>query len=249
MLVLVSVRSADEVAAAVAGGADVIDAKEPDRGPLGPVSAPTLAAIARAVPAACAFSVALGDPAGPVELAEAFGGVRQLPACAADLVLKIGLARLGGRPALDALLECGLQLSGTVSSPARLMAVASVDHGPTPDDVTDAAASAGIDGVVLDTWRKDGRDLFDWLDDPALVRWIERTRSRGLRTGLAGSLSQETIGRAARLGPDMVGVRGAACLGGRCGRVDEGLVRSLVAAARSAFAPRSSTSTSCKSTS
>jgi uncharacterized protein (UPF0264 family) len=89
-----------------------------------------------------------------------------------------------------------------------------------------------MDGVVLDTARKDGRGLFDWMDDSSLRRWIEGARARGLRTGLAGSLSREGIGRAAGLGPDMVGARGAACRGGRGGQVDVGLVRSLVAAAR-----------------
>ena len=43
MRLLVSVRSADEVAAAMAGGADIIDAKEPARGSLGAVDAATLA--------------------------------------------------------------------------------------------------------------------------------------------------------------------------------------------------------------
>ena len=35
MRLLVSVRSAEEVSAALAGGADIIDAKEPERGSLG----------------------------------------------------------------------------------------------------------------------------------------------------------------------------------------------------------------------
>ena len=38
MQLLVSVRSAEEAAAALAGGADLIDAKDPAAGPLGPVS-------------------------------------------------------------------------------------------------------------------------------------------------------------------------------------------------------------------
>jgi len=47
----VSVRSAGEVAAAVAGGADIVDAKEPTAGSLGPVSGRVLREIARCVPA------------------------------------------------------------------------------------------------------------------------------------------------------------------------------------------------------
>ena len=39
MHLLVSVRSAEEAASALAGGADVIDAKDPAAGTLGPVAA------------------------------------------------------------------------------------------------------------------------------------------------------------------------------------------------------------------
>ena len=45
MQLLVSVRSAAEVEAPLGGGADIIDAKEPDRGSLGPVPPATLAEI------------------------------------------------------------------------------------------------------------------------------------------------------------------------------------------------------------
>src|SRR5207302_6104293 len=61
MRLLVSVRGSVEARAAVAGGADVIDAKDPARGPLGPVRRDRLAAIRRAVGAARPVSAALGD--------------------------------------------------------------------------------------------------------------------------------------------------------------------------------------------
>ena len=46
---LVSVRSADEVAAALAGGADLIDVKEPSKGSLAPAEAEVVAAVIEAV--------------------------------------------------------------------------------------------------------------------------------------------------------------------------------------------------------
>ena len=49
MRLLVSVTSAAEASAALAGGADVIDAKDPRRGALGAVSPQTLRAILAAV--------------------------------------------------------------------------------------------------------------------------------------------------------------------------------------------------------
>src|SRR5207237_2729924 len=61
MRLLVSVRGPAEARAAVAGGADVIDAKDPARGALGPVRVDRLAAIRRAVGVARPVSAALGD--------------------------------------------------------------------------------------------------------------------------------------------------------------------------------------------
>src|SRR5256886_15471281 len=61
MRLLVSVRGPVEARAALAGGADVIDAKDPARGALGAVSAERLAAIRRTGGAVRPVSAALGD--------------------------------------------------------------------------------------------------------------------------------------------------------------------------------------------
>src|SRR5581483_5280916 len=58
---LVSVRSADEVAAALAGGADLIDVKEPSKGPLAPAEAEVVAAVIEAVRGRVPVSAALGE--------------------------------------------------------------------------------------------------------------------------------------------------------------------------------------------
>ena len=58
MRLLVSVRSAAEVGAAVAGGADIVDAKEPATGSLGAVSRRVLREIALGLPADVPLSIA-----------------------------------------------------------------------------------------------------------------------------------------------------------------------------------------------
>ncbi|HEY6223210.1 MAG TPA: (5-formylfuran-3-yl)methyl phosphate synthase, partial [Gemmatimonadales bacterium] len=61
MRLLVSVADDDEARTALAAGADIIDAKNPRRGPLGAVTARTLAAIVGAVRPHRPVSAALGD--------------------------------------------------------------------------------------------------------------------------------------------------------------------------------------------
>ena len=91
MRLLVSVRSAEEVSAALAGGADIIDAKEPARGSLGRVTPAVLSAIAARTPASVPFSVALGDCADLDTLRAALDGVR-LGERLAQVYLKLGFA-------------------------------------------------------------------------------------------------------------------------------------------------------------
>ena len=61
MRLLVSVRNAIEAEAALAGGADIIDAKEPLNGALGPVAKEVIQSIAEKVAGSAPVSVALGD--------------------------------------------------------------------------------------------------------------------------------------------------------------------------------------------
>src|SRR5687767_5792708 len=91
MQLLVSVRSADEVEPALAGGADIIDAKEPANGPLGAVSRAALAELVSQVPSNTQFSLALGDVTS-AEHAIATITQLELPARQAMTYLKLGFA-------------------------------------------------------------------------------------------------------------------------------------------------------------
>jgi len=227
MRLLVSVRSADDVAAAVAGGAQIVDAKEPARGALGAVGPDQLRAISRGVPPGWPLSVALGDPADQRELASAWR-LLDVIADGGPLFVKLGLSSTSGLAEARSILHQATALAAASPRRPSVVAVAYADgKGPGPEPIIDLASDAGAQGVLLDTWRKDGRDLFSFMDEPTLHAWAVRARTRGLLVAAAGSLSAAGIERAARLPLDVVGVRGAACVGGRNGEVDEGRVRAL----------------------
>ena len=93
MRLLVSVVSADEARRALAGGADIIDVKDPREGALGAPSPRVLSEVVAAVGGAAPVSVALGDlPALPHTAALAARG-------AADVrgAVRQGRAAWGGR--------------------------------------------------------------------------------------------------------------------------------------------------------
>jgi hypothetical protein len=232
MQLLVSVRSEEEVADALAGGADIIDAKEPARGSLGPVTAAVLRRIAVRVPEPVPLSVALGDLTAPdaVRAAVAAAGA-VAPVRTAPVYLKLGFARERSSARVSGLLESARAAAGgTPIARCLLVAVAYADAeaagSPPPEDMLRSAIAAGADALLLDTCVKDGRTLLDHAPLARLAALSVAARAAGLLFAVAGSLDLASIERVADLA-DVVGVRGAACLGGREGRVDAARVGEL----------------------
>jgi uncharacterized protein (UPF0264 family) len=222
MQLLVSVRSAIEVGPALAGGADIIDAKEPARGPLGAVSPDALHQILASVPPDRPVSVALGDLTDPEEVS---ASVASLPLSArpGPIYLKLGFAGVGSPDRISRLI--GAAVLAARSSPALpgIVAVAYADAARAqtvpPALVARLAGFAGAVGVLLDTHTKDGLGLLNWLEPAALAAWVSNARGADLLTALAGALGLSELPLVRRAFPDVVGVRGAACEGGRQGRV------------------------------
>jgi uncharacterized protein (UPF0264 family) len=225
MRLLVSVRNGEEVAAALAGGADIIDAKEPARGSLGAVTADVLATIAARTPASVPLSVALGDCPDPVELEVAHAAVKAGER-SAPVYLKVGFAGVQSLERIIALLEAAI---GSASA-ARVVAVGYADHGAAgcapPEEVLRAAVAARAGGFLVDTWLKDGHALLDHLSIERLTALSQSARAAGLLFAVAGSLDPVAISRLTGIA-DVLGVRGAACRGGRTGVVDEERVARL----------------------
>ncbi|QDU87659.1 hypothetical protein Pla175_10250 [Pirellulimonas nuda] len=218
---LVSVRCASEARAALDGGADWIDVKEPARGPMGAPAIGAVRAVARALHGRRPLSVAGGELTrlAPRWLA----GLAGVPGVG---VLKLGLA---GAAALDDWTDALGAAQRLLPARVRVVPVAYADHAaagcPSVESVMNAALGAGLGWVVIDTFDKSRGSLFD--------HWPQRDadaalRSTTLRVVLAGRLDEHALRVAAALGPAVVGVRSLACDGGRGGVVS----RPRVAAAR-----------------
>jgi uncharacterized protein (UPF0264 family) len=230
---LVSVRSEAEAREALAGGASIIDVKEPSRGSLGMAPCSVWAEVRSAVPASATVSVALGELSDWI----ASPGRRIPPSRWSGIAFrKLGLADAGPswRERWRDLRE---RIDGDASAepdarPAWV-AVAYLDweraQAPAPETVIDEAAGIGdCVGVLFDTWDKSRRAEIA----ADAVRWIDRARASGRFVALAGSLDEAAIRRLRPLRPDLFAVRGAACRGGdRRTVIDRELVVRLVEAA------------------
>jgi (5-formylfuran-3-yl)methyl phosphate synthase len=229
MRLLVSVRMAAEVAPALAGGADILDAKEPGRGPLGAVAPDTLAQIFDQVPPQYPCSVALGDVTDPDEVLPLIPASRLLKR-PSPVFLKLGFAGVRSPEMVSKVIE--RLIANVARQPSvRVVAVAYADAERAgtldPTLMLEIAHRAGAHGVLMDTHTKDGLGLFGCFATGALANWVTAGRRLGLVTALAGELQASDLGAVSQVRPDVIGVRGAACEGGRAGVVSVQRVRGL----------------------
>jgi uncharacterized protein (UPF0264 family) len=229
---LVSVRSADEARAALAGGADIVDVKDPTRGALGAADPAIISDVLRAVDRRVPVTAALGELMG-VRHFRWFGDAAGTESVA---IVKFGLA--GCAALADWRSEVRYAAAVIRAKPSKfpfhntqVVIVAYVDWqaagAPSPYDVFETACEIGCPAVLLDTRNKSGGTLFDHFDGQQLPKFVRQVQTAGLAAVIAGSLSAAQLGRAVETGADIIAVRGAACEGGRAGRISSERVRIL----------------------
>jgi uncharacterized protein (UPF0264 family) len=209
-----------EAEAALAGGAGLIDVKEPAHGSLGRAADATIAAVVHHVAGRRPVSAALG------ELRESGA-----PSVTAGLAfVKWGLAGCGSWPCWRQELADAARRVAQVDPACRVVPVAYADWrraaAPPPQAVVAFVREFGCAALLIDTFQKDGTTLLDWLSVADVARLCQ---AAGVPVALAGSLGPEEIERLRGIELEWFAVRGAVCGGGRrAAAVDAGQVRRLV---------------------
>ena len=249
---LVSVRNTTEAQAALDGGCDVLDVKEPARGALGMADLATIADVvahSRKCRSPVPVSVALGD-------AIEWTPDRPLPKLPQGIAyLKLGTAGLERDGSWEtfcsallqrfeslANLSSGAAATGATAAVAGGFAPASIAvayadwqtaRGPAPEDVVMKASACGCTGILIDTYSKGRLRLLDWLNVARLTTLASQARSQNLTFALAGRLQSGDLAQVLAVGPDTVGIRSAACRDGdRSSEIDVAAVRAFREAMR-----------------
>jgi (5-formylfuran-3-yl)methyl phosphate synthase len=231
MRLLVSVATPFEARAAVEGGADLIDAKDPMTGALGMVTLATLRNIHAVVGGRRVVSAALGDAADEQIIehdAFEYGSV-------GVGFVKIGFAGITDITRVERYLTAAVHgVQDGAPHPCGVVAVAYADTGGLtsvdPSALVPAAARAGAAGVLLDTAHKDGPGLVRLVSPETLTSWVALAHGAGLTAAVAGKVTADDLPWLFETGADIVGVRSAACENERSSRVIERKVRALAQA-------------------
>jgi dihydroneopterin aldolase len=197
---LASVADLAETEIAVAGGADIIDLKDPKAGALGAVAAETVRGAVKAVAGRRLTSAVLGDL--PMEPDTIGAKAEEVAATGVDYV------KVGFFPSPDAA-ACAEALAA-VAARTKLIAVLFADRDPDLG-LLDVFAKHGFHGVMVDTADKTRGRLLDHLPPEHIPVFVDRARSLGLKVGLSGSLETPDIPRLLPFAPDFLGFRGALC--------------------------------------
>jgi (5-formylfuran-3-yl)methyl phosphate synthase len=235
MKVLISPKDEFEARAAVDGGADIIDVKNPVEGSLGANFPWVIRQIRSLVPHSIEVSATIGDfphLPGSASLA-ALGAV----VSGANYV-KVGLK---GSKTQDEAVFLMQQVTRTVKEydiKAKVVLAGYADYHRAatldPFLLPQVARNAGCDVVMVDTFIKDGKGLFDFMDEASCKRFIDEGHRQGLDVALAGSIKLPEIPTLKHIGADIVGIRGAACSHGDrlTGTIQAENVRALIDLAR-----------------
>ena len=232
---LVSVRNATEAVAALEGGCEILDIKEPSRGSLGMADVDEIRAVIQFVDSCdldCPVSAAFGEVCD-------WADVESVPTLPVGLsYVKLGLAGLGEQSNwISHWLRVRKMVEQSAQNSFQWIAVAYADwrqaDAPRPGKVIAAAKETGCAGVLFDTFEKTGRHLLEEIPVRELQQFTAEIRSQGLLTALAGSLRADVLPDLAEIPANILAIRTAGCLDGqRSGDINAHAVRQFKTALR-----------------
>jgi hypothetical protein len=230
MRLLVSPINIVEAEAAMAGGTDILDVKNPREGSLGANFPWVIRSVAEVAGGKLPVSATIGDfdykpgTASLAALGAAFSG--------ADYI-KVGLLKIQTREQAGDMLSHIVRSVKEFDDEKKLVAAAYSDCARvgsiSPMDLPEVAAECGADVVMVDTAIKDGKSTFEFMTESEIIEFISAGHDFGMEVAIAGTIKFEDLELLKRVAPDIIGVRGAVCGGDRSGTIKEELVRRMKA--------------------
>jgi dihydroneopterin aldolase len=197
---LASVTGKAEAEIAIAGGADIVDLKNPRAGALGALPIATIRQTVEAIAGRRPVSAVCGDlPMQPETIRDK---VAEVAATGVDYV------KVGFFPG-DNTAACAWALAD-LAKDTKLVAVLFADRQPD-FELLPLFGEYGFHGVMIDTADKSGGRLLDHLPPERVPGFVRTAKGLGLTVGLAGSLEAPDVPRLLPSKPDFLGFRGALC--------------------------------------
>lgn len=216
-----------EASEAIAGGADIIDVKNPKEGALGANFPWIIKRIREITPKNIEVSCTLGEvPNLPGSISLAALGAASLGVN----YVKVGLYGFKTFEEALNLMQSVTKAVKEYNPKIKVVATgyADADRAGSIDPllIPKIAHEAQADVAMIDTAVKDGKNIFTFLTIEQLKKFVNLAHDYGLEAALAGSLRKQDLPIIYNLGADVAGLRGAACT--NSDRVHGQMTRELV---------------------
>jgi uncharacterized protein (UPF0264 family) len=228
MKLLVSPINLEEAKAAVNGGADIIDVKNPKEGSLGA----NFPWVIRSIKEAMGPNIPVSATTGDMDYKPGTTSLAALGAAVAGAdYIKVGLYNIQTtEQAIDmvehvvkSVKEYDPNKKVVISGYADYKRINSIPLRELPP----VCADYGADVVMMDTGIKDGRSTFEFMTNEELSQFVESAHDLGLITAIAGNINFKDIEAINQIGPDIIGIRGCVCGGDRNSTIQQKLVEEL----------------------
>jgi len=215
---LISPRNVEEAKIILnAGGVKYIDCKNPSEGSLGANFPWMIKAMKKLIPIHSyqLLSATIGDfPYLPGSASLAALGA----AVAGADVIKVGLK--GPKNELEGIKLMKKVVKAVKDFNEKIMVVVAgyadrsrMKSSPNFLAIPTIAAESGSDFAMLDTYIKDERGLFDFLNVEQLIEFKEKAKDSNLKVALAGKIKLNDLLKIKQISPDLIGVRSLVCEG------------------------------------
>lgn len=214
---LVSPKTIEEAKIAIAAQADYIDCKNPEEGSLGANFPWMIKKMKNLIPfhSSQLLSATIGDfPYLPGSASLAALGA----AVSGADIIKVGLKGPKNK-------EQGIKLMKNVVKAVKdfnknILVVAAgyadysrMEASPEFLSIPEIATKSGAEIAMLDTFIKDEKNLFDFLNVDQLLEFKNKAIKSNLRVALAGNLNLKVLPKIKQISPDIIGVRSVICEG------------------------------------
>jgi uncharacterized protein (UPF0264 family) len=228
MRLLVSPMNLEEAKAAMNGGADILDVKNPKEGSLGANFPWAIKAVKELASGKIPVSATIGD----LEFKPGTASLAALGAAVsgADFI-KAGLLGVKENAQAEEMLTGIVRAVKDFDVRKMVVAAGYSDYARagtiSPLLLPEAAAATGADLVMVDTAIKDGRSTFEFMSEQELSDFINAGHENGLQVAIAGNVGFEHLDLIKSINPDILGVRGVVCGGDRKSSIKADLVEKL----------------------
>lgn len=230
MKLLISVKDVEEVKQLKnLKSIDIIDIKNPEEGALGanfPDTIKEISKISHENNKLC--SAAIGDlsKAGTASLAALGTATLKVD------YIKVGLLTEDTKEALKIMKNVVKSIKNFTNFYGEKIKVVAVGYADwirantfPIEELPDIALLSNADVVMIDTFIKDGKNLFDFINEKQLTNFTNTARNLNLEIALSGGLKKDDVLKLKKINPDIVGFMSAVRENfNRNGKINENII-------------------------